>query len=68
MHYNFKYLEMSSSWEAASLSATQEGSFPCSQEPSTGPYPESNQSSPYHAMLSEISFFNIIHPPMSLTF
>jgi hypothetical protein len=25
-----------------------EGSLPCSQEPSTGPYPESDRSSPYH--------------------
>jgi hypothetical protein len=25
-----------------------EGSLPCSQEPSTGPYPELDQSNPYH--------------------
>jgi hypothetical protein len=29
-----------------------EGSLPCSQEPSTGPYPESDQSNPYHTILS----------------
>jgi hypothetical protein len=29
-----------------------ESSLPCSQEPSTGPYPESDQSSPYHHNLS----------------
>jgi hypothetical protein len=29
-----------------------EGLLPCSQEPSTGPYPEPNQSSPYHLILS----------------
>jgi hypothetical protein len=28
-----------------------EGSLPCSQEPSTGPYPEPDQSSPYHTNL-----------------
>jgi hypothetical protein len=29
-----------------------EGPFSCSQEPSTGPYPEPDQSSPYHTILS----------------
>jgi hypothetical protein len=28
-----------------------EGSLPCSQEPSTGPYPELDQSSPYYPIL-----------------
>jgi hypothetical protein len=28
-----------------------EGSLPCSQEPSTGPYPELDQSSPWHPIL-----------------
>jgi hypothetical protein len=41
-------MELSPSWEAANCAATQEilsiylepeGSLPCSQEPSTGPYP-----------------------------
>jgi hypothetical protein len=40
-----------------------EGLLPCSQEPSTSPYPEPDQSSPYHSILSEI-YFNI-HPPTS---
>jgi hypothetical protein len=38
-----------------------EVSLPCSQEPSTGAYPEPDQSSPYHPILSKIHF-NIIHP------
>jgi hypothetical protein len=29
-----------------------EGSLPCSQEPSTGPYTEPDQSNPYHPILS----------------
>jgi hypothetical protein len=36
----------------------------CSQEPSTGPYPEPDGSNPYHPILFEIHF-NIIHLPMS---
>jgi hypothetical protein len=29
-----------------------EGSLACSQEPSTGPYPEPEQSNPYNPILS----------------
>jgi hypothetical protein len=28
------------------------GLLPCSQEPSTAPYPEPDQSNPYHLILS----------------
>jgi hypothetical protein len=31
-----------------------EGSLPCSKKPSTGPYPEPNQSSPHHPILRSI--------------
>jgi hypothetical protein len=31
-----------------------QGSLPCSQEPLTGPYPETDQSSPYHPFLRSI--------------
>jgi hypothetical protein len=54
-------MELSPSWETADYAATQEipsnfkepeGSSPCSQERSTGPYPEPVRSSPYHPILS----------------
>jgi hypothetical protein len=32
----------------------REGSLPCSQEPSTGPYPEPDQSSKYNPILSNM--------------
>jgi hypothetical protein len=33
-----------------------EGSLPYWQEPSTGPYPKPDRSSPYHSILSKIYF------------
>jgi hypothetical protein len=61
--------ELSPSCEAANCAASQhfkepEGSSPCSQEPSTGPYPEPDRSSPYHPILSKIDS-NTVHPPTS---
>jgi hypothetical protein len=53
--------ELSPSWEAANCAAIQEipsnfkepeSSLSCSQESSTGPYPEPVQFSPYHPILS----------------
>jgi hypothetical protein len=41
-----------------------ESSLPCSEEPSTGPYPEPDKSNPYHPILSKIHFI-IVHPHMS---
>jgi hypothetical protein len=68
-------MEVSPSWEAASRSAIQEFpnilrnpkvSLPFSQETSTGLYPESDDFSQYHPILSLSKIhFNIIHPPTS---
>jgi hypothetical protein len=53
-------MTLSPSWEAASCAATQEfpnilkepeSSLPRSQEPSTGPYLEPDESNPYHTIL-----------------
>jgi hypothetical protein len=41
-----------------------EGSLPCSQEPSTAPYPEPDQSSPSYFSKSH---FNIILPRTSMS-
>jgi hypothetical protein len=49
-----------------------EGSLLCSQEPSTGPYPEPDHSSPYHPILFLLRFISILsthlhlHLPSSL--
>jgi hypothetical protein len=60
-------------WEAASCAVTQElpqyfmepeGSLPCSQEPSIGPYPDPDKSSPSYPILSKIHF-DIILPSAS---
>jgi hypothetical protein len=37
-----------------------DGSSPCSQEPSTGPYPKPDRSSPYHPILFSKIYFNIV--------
>jgi hypothetical protein len=42
-----------------------EVSLSCSQEPSTGPYPEPDQYSSYHSIISKI-YFNIIHLRLGL--
>jgi hypothetical protein len=46
-----------------------EGSLSCSQEPSTGPYPEPDRSSPYHPILSLLRSILIlsIHLRLGLT-
>jgi hypothetical protein len=65
---------LSPSWEAANCAAIQEipnnckepeGSSPCSQQPSTGSYPEPVRS--IHTIPSYLSKidFNIVHPPTS---
>jgi hypothetical protein len=47
-----------------------EGSLPCSQEPSTGPYSQLIRSSPYQPILSNVLFFLVVSfflafPPIS---
>jgi hypothetical protein len=45
-----------------------EVSLPCLQEPSAVPYPESDQCSPYHPILSLLKIhFNINHRPQPIT-
>jgi hypothetical protein len=67
-------MELSLSWEAAICEDTQEfpthfmepeGSLSSSQKPSTGPYPDSDQSIPYYPSDLSRIHFNVIHPPMS---
>jgi hypothetical protein len=56
--YTHWLMELSPSWEAANCAATfqhfmkPDGSLPCSQQPSTGPYPEPDQFNPYHPIPS----------------
>jgi hypothetical protein len=76
MHLLPYCMKLCPSWEAANCAATQElpnilwkpkeGSLPWSQEPSTRPYPQSDQFSPQHPILFKIHF-NIIHLHMSRT-
>jgi hypothetical protein len=53
-------MDLSPSWEDASRSAIQvftkkviksQGSLPCSHGPSSGPYPEADESSPYNTFV-----------------
>jgi hypothetical protein len=38
--------------------------YKCSQEPSTGPFPQPDESSPYHPMLHrDIGFSDFVHRP-----
>jgi hypothetical protein len=65
---------LSRSWEANSLSASQEiprlllpeGSLPCLQEPATGPYPEPDESSPQLPLYFSKTHSNIILSSMSM--
>jgi hypothetical protein len=62
-------MNMKASREAASCAATQEfptiswniGLLLCPQEHSTGLYPESDQTSPYHPILISLRSFLILY-------
>jgi hypothetical protein len=45
-----------------------EGSLSCSQKPSTGPYPEPDQSSPYHPILSLLKIIFHVQNLISIFF
>jgi hypothetical protein len=45
-----------------------EGSLPCSQQPSTGPYPEPDQSSPYRPKPISLISLKILLPHLRLDF
>jgi hypothetical protein len=60
--------QLCSHWGTSQHFKEPEDSSPCSQEPSTDPYPEPDRSSPtIPSYLSKI-YFNIFHPPTSFTF
>jgi hypothetical protein len=40
-----------------------EGLLPCSQEPSTGPYPERDECNPYHSIPFLYNQFTNVLPP-----
>jgi hypothetical protein len=74
LQYPYLLTELSPSWDAANCAATQETpsnfkepetSSPCSQEPSTGPYPEPDRSSPYIPFYISKIYFNIVYSPTS---
>jgi hypothetical protein len=43
-----------------------EGSLPCSQDPSTGPYPEPDRLSPYHPILYLLRSISILSTHLRL--
>jgi hypothetical protein len=47
--------QLCSHWRTSQHFMEPEGSLTCTQEPSTGPYPEPDQSSPYHPILRVLS-------------
>jgi hypothetical protein len=61
------YCQSLSHWRNSQHFMGPEHASPCSYEPSIGPYPEPDQSSPYHPILSLLRSILILPDPLRLS-